>query len=225
MNDNRASRVVEDYLARIWKAEEWGDTATTAALASSIGVTASTVSATLKKLARDGHIIYEPYGAITLSDSGRSIAVQVVRRHRILEAYLVNALGLSWDEVHHEADALEHSVSERVLERMMAVIGNPDRDPHGDPIPDHSGRVTAEQPRRLSTVAAGESAVVDRVSDRESALLPYLHQRGLTPGVLITITSRSEATGVISIRLGGPASSSTARAAASTSGSGSGSGS
>src|SRR5699024_10448184 len=89
-------------------------------------------SANLKKLARDGYIDYEPYGQITLTEQGRSIAVEIVRRHRIVETYLVEALGLSWDQVHAEADRLEHAVSILVLERMNAALGHPDRDPHGD---------------------------------------------------------------------------------------------
>ncbi|MGO2660200.1 metal-dependent transcriptional regulator [Mycetocola reblochoni] len=200
MSSLRASRVVEDYLARIWKNEEWGDTTTTAGLASSVGVTPSTVSATLKKLARDGHIDYAPYGSVTLTDAGRRIAVQVVRRHRILEAYLVDALGLGWHEVHQEADALEHAVSEAVLERMMDVLGQPDRDPHGDPIPDSSGRVEAPRPRRLSILGVGESGVVDRVSDRQPELLPYLHDRGLVRGTRVEVVWRSDATGLLGVR-------------------------
>ena len=113
------TRMVEDYVTLIWKAYEWpGGRPATTEMAEQLGVTASTVSANLKKLARDGYIDYEPYGQIVLTDVGRQIAVEIVRRHRIVESYLVEALGLTWDQVHDEADRLEHAVSDLVLERM-----------------------------------------------------------------------------------------------------------
>ena len=135
------SPVFEDYLTAVFKSEEWDDTATTSDLSALLGVTASTVSATLKKLSREGHIDYEPYGRFSLTDSGHAIAVGVLRRRRIIETYLAEALGLSPDEVHGEADLLEHAVSARVLERMSAAVGNPSFDPHGDPIPGPDGQM------------------------------------------------------------------------------------
>lgn len=120
------TRVVEDYVTLIWKAHEWpGGTPTTSDLAAQLGVTPSTVSANLKKLARDGFIDYEPYGSINLTETGQAIAVEIVRRHRILETYLVRELGVAWDQVHDEADRLEHAVSDLVLDRMAEALGHP----------------------------------------------------------------------------------------------------
>lgn len=142
MGSERVGRVAEDYLTLIWKAEEWpDDPATTTGIAARVGVNASTVSANLKKLARDGLIDYEAYGSVALTDAGRAIAVAVVRRHRILETYLAERLGYTWDEVHDEADHLEHAVSDTLLARMDEELGHPQVDPHGDPIPAEDGTV------------------------------------------------------------------------------------
>ena len=140
MSSPPVTRVVEDYVTLIWKAFEWpGGVPTTTDLAARLGVTPSTVSTTLKKLARDGIIEYEPYGAITLTEAGRSLAIGIVRRHRILETYLARALGVPWDEVQDEADRLEHAVSDALLERMDLALGCPTHDPHGTRSPTRPG--------------------------------------------------------------------------------------
>ncbi|WP_169250787.1 metal-dependent transcriptional regulator [Brevibacterium sp. 'Marine'] len=197
------TRMVEDYVTLIWKAYEWpGGRPATTEMAEQLGVTASTVSANLKKLARDGYIDYEPYGQIVLTDAGRQIAVEIVRRHRIVESYLVEALGLTWDQVHDEADRLEHAVSDLVLERMNAAMGSPQRDPHGDPIPDADGR-TAEFPsRRLQETAPGVEVEVVRVSDRSPELLRYLTDRGIVIGTKLQVRSISSAASSIAVSIG-----------------------
>lgn len=198
------TRMVEDYVTLIWKAYEWpGGRPATTDLAEQLGVTASTVSANLKKLARDGYIDYEPYGQITLTEVGREIAVEIVRRHRIVETYLVEALGLTWDQVHDEADRLEHSVSDLVLERMNAALGHPARDPHGDPIPDADGH-TAEFPSRpLRETEPGVEVEVVRVSDRSPELLRYLHERGIVIGTRLRVTSINAAASSIAVDIAG----------------------
>ena len=195
--------MVEDYVTLIWKAYEWpGGRPATTEMAEQLGVTASTVSANLKKLARDGYIDYEPYGQIVLTDVGRQIAVEIVRRHRIVESYLVEALGLTWDQVHDEADRLEHAVSDLVLERMNAALGSPQRDPHGDPIPDADGH-TAEFPsRRLQETAPGLEVEVVRVSDRSPELLRYLTDRGIVIGTKLQVRSISSAASAIAVTVG-----------------------
>ena len=197
------TRMVEDYVTLIWKAYEWpGGRPATTEMAEQLGVTASTVSANLKKLARDGYIDYEPYGQIVLTDVGRQIAVEIVRRHRIVESYLVEALGLTWDQVHDEADRLEHAVSDLVLERMNAALGNPERDPHGDPIPDVDGH-TAEFPsRRLQETVPGVEVEVVRVSDRSPELLRYLTERGIVIGTKLQVRSISSAASAIAVSIG-----------------------
>lgn len=196
--------MVEDYVTLIWKAFEWpGGRPATTDLAEQLGVTASTVSANLKKLARDGYIDYEPYGLITLTEAGRQIAVEIVRRHRIVETYLVEALGLTWDQVHDEADRLEHAVSDLVLERMNAALGDPDRDPHGDPIPDIDGRTAQFPSRRLEESEPGVEVTVVRVSDRSPELLRYLTGRGIVIGARLQVRSVSAAASSITVNIGG----------------------
>lgn len=186
--------MVEDYVTLIWKAVEWpGGMPSTTDLADQLGVTASTVSANLKKLARDGYIRYEPYGRIELTESGREIAVGVVRCHRILETYLVNQLGLTWDQVHDEADRLEHAVSDLVLERMDAVLGHPRKDPHGDPIPDSDGVTVRDDSLPLSDISPDTTVEVARISDRSPDVLRYLQKRGNVVGSQVRVVDVSQA--------------------------------
>ncbi|WP_159440554.1 metal-dependent transcriptional regulator [Tersicoccus phoenicis] len=185
---SRASKIVEDYLTSIWRAQEWGGTATTTELADVIGVTPSTVSSTLKKLARDGLISYEPYSTIELTEAGRTLAIPVLRRHRIIETYLHRRLGLSWDQVHREADVLEHAVSDLVLSRMDDELGRPERDPHGDPIPGADGSLPVDATVGLVDLARGQGGTVARISDRQPQILRYLRDRGITPDTVLTVT-------------------------------------
>lgn len=198
------TRMVEDYLTLIWKAHEWpGGQPSTTDLAAQLGVTPSTVSANLKKLARDGYIDYEPYGSIDLTDEGRGIAVEIVRRHRILETYLVRLLGLSWDQVHDEADRLEHAVSDVVLDRMDDVLGHPTSDPHGDPIPGTDGTVTIRRGQALAETAPGTPAEVLRVSDRSPDVLRYLHEHGVTVGTRLEMIAVSTEAAAIRVAIDG----------------------
>ena len=200
MAKSQVSRMVEDYLKIIWKAQEWpGRSVSTNEIAAVLGVTPSSVSANLKKLARDGFIDYQPYGSIELTPSGREIAVGVVRRHRLLETYLVERLGLGWDEVHPEADALEHAVSDLVLARMDEVLGYPDRDPHGDPIPRADGSVVPNLASRLSELLPGDEGRVVRISDQEPAILRYLEARRITVGTRIRVVATDPEAGSVSV--------------------------
>ena len=194
------SKMVEDYLKIIWKAEEWpGGSVSTNEIAAILGVTPSSVSANLKKLARDGFIDYEPYGSITLTREGREIAVRMVRRHRVLESFLVECLGFGWDEVHPEAEALEHAISDRVLDRMDQVLGYPDRDPHGDPIPRADGTVERNPAARLSEIDPGAVGRVVRISDREPEILRYLEERQIMLGTAVCLQARNPAAGSVSV--------------------------
>lgn len=197
------SRMVEDYVTLIWKAYELpGQGPSTTDLASRLGVTASTVSANLKKLARDGMIEYEAYGSISLTPSGRKIAVEVVRRHRIVETYLVECLGLTWDLVHDEADLLEHAVSELVLDQMDKALGYPQRDPHGDPIPDRDGRIVADTSVPLSSLEVGTRCRVARVSDRSPEILRFLHKHGVSIGLELRLESVQREVSVVQVLIG-----------------------
>lgn len=190
--------MVEDYVTLIWKANEWpGSEPSTTDLAAQLRVTPSTVSANLKKLNRDGFIRYAPYGSIELTAQGRAVAIAVVRRHRILEAYLAQCLGLSWDQVHDEADRLEHSVSDLVLDRMHAALGRPERDPHGDPIPTTDGLLARDDSYPLGDAEEGSDVIVVRVSDRSPAVLRYLHDRKIVPGTHLHVAEVSADAGAI----------------------------
>ncbi|MCK8675051.1 metal-dependent transcriptional regulator, partial [Rhodococcus sp. HM1] len=128
--------VAQDYLKVIWTVQEWsGEKVSTKLLAEKLGVSASTVSEAVRRLCDQGLLDHERYGAISLTESGRAAAVAMVRRHRLIETFLVRELGYRWDEVHDEAEVLEHAVSERMIAALDAKLGFPERDPHGDPIP------------------------------------------------------------------------------------------
>jgi DtxR family transcriptional regulator, Mn-dependent transcriptional regulator len=198
--------MTEDYLTIIWKTQEWPrEPVSTTEIASILSVTPSSVSANLKKLAREGLIDYEPYGRIDLTPVGREIALMVVRRHRILEAYLVERLGLSWDEVHVEADALEHAVSDLVLNRMDEVLGNPAFDPHGDAIPRADGTVERVDATRLTEAHPDSSVLVVRISDSEPAILRYLEARAISIGTRLRVESRDIEAGSLSVMRARPA--------------------
>jgi len=204
MASPRVSTMAEDYLKIIWKSQEWsGGSVSTTEIAATLAVTASSVSANLKKLARDGFIDYEPYGRIGLTPVGREIAVMVVRRHRVLETYLVERLGLGWDEVHAEAETLEHAVSDRVLDRMDDMLGHPSRDPHGDPIPRADGQLaprTMPYPAaRLSELEPGDRGLVVRISDHEPAILQYLEARQIAIDTHVHLDARNPAAGSVSV--------------------------
>lgn len=200
MSQPAVTRVVEDYLTIIWKAREWpGGEPSTTDLAAQLSVTPSTVSANLKKLARDGFIRYEPYGPIELTAQGRRVALRVVRRHRLVETYLVQRLGLDWDQVHDEADQLEHAVSDVVLRQMDIALGHPSTDPHGDPIPGPDGELAEDRSVALGDLDRGVAARVARVSDRSAEVLRHLKDRGVVPGAAVRVVEASAATG--SIRL------------------------
>ncbi|MBL3700740.1 metal-dependent transcriptional regulator [Leucobacter luti] len=188
MRSPAVTRMVEDHLMLIWKAYEWpGGEPSTTELAARLRVTPSTVSANLKKLARDGFIEYEPYGSIVLTDEGHRIAVATVRRHRIIETFLAQQLGLSWDLVHDEADRLEHAVSDLVLDRMNDAIGAPTVDPHGDPIPAADGTMPPDLSRAITELPVGASCTVTRVSDRSPEVLRLLTERGVTVGATVEV--------------------------------------
>src|SRR3954468_13227920 len=156
--------VAQDYLKTIWSAQEWSpDKVSTKLLAERIGVSASTASESIRRLADQGLVDHEKYGAVTLTERGRLAALAVVRRHRLLETFLVRELGYGWDEVHDEAEILEHAVSDRMLDRIDAKLGYPTRDPHGDPIPAADGEVPTPPARQLSVCKNGDAGTVARI--------------------------------------------------------------
>lgn len=188
---NDITPVAQDYLKAIWSATEWGGPPiTTKTLADRFRTSQANVSETVRRLAGQGLLRYEPYRPVRLTESGAAYAVVMVRRHRLIETFLVDTLGYSWAEVHDEAERLEHAVSERLVERIDALLGHPDADPHGDPVPRADGTVPHPHGARLlADVTAGHYTVV-RVSDADPDALGRLDAQGVRPGVRLTVTDR-----------------------------------
>ena len=192
--------VAQDYLKAVWSAQEWSDEkVTTKHLADRLGVGASTVSETVRRLSGQGLLEHERYGAIRLTDEGRRLALVMVRRHRLLETFLVEQLGYGWDEVHDEAEVLEHAVSDVFVERMAARLGNPSRDPHGDPIPSADGTVVRPDAVPLSSMHAGDAGTVVRISDADPEALRYLAELGLDLDIRVEVTTRREFAGTVAV--------------------------
>jgi DtxR family Mn-dependent transcriptional regulator len=197
--------VAQDYLKVIWTAQEWSaDKVSTKMLAERLGVSASTVSESIRRLADQGLVDHEKYGAVTLTEAGRHAALAVVRRHRLMETFLVRELGYSWDEVHDEAEILEHAVSDRLLDRIDAKLGHPTRDPHGDPIPAADGRVPTPPARQLSQCQDGEAGTVARISDADPEMLRYFDQVGISLDSRLRVLARRDFAGMISVAVTTP---------------------
>ncbi|MBE6475017.1 MAG: metal-dependent transcriptional regulator [Actinomyces succiniciruminis] len=185
-----SSAVTQDYLKAVWAASEWGGKgASITGLARRMGVAPSTASENVARLVEAGLLEHAPYRAVTLSDRGRRLARAMVRRHRLLETYLVAALGFEWDEVHAEAEVLEHAVSDRLLSALDAALGHPARDPHGDPIPAADGSVVVPALCALETLQIGQSGVVGRIRD-DPALLKQLTRAGIGLDTRIVVFGR-----------------------------------
>lgn len=194
------SPVAQDYLKVIWTAQEWShEKVSTKMLAERIGVSASTASESIRKLADQGLVHHEKYGAVTLTDVGRCAALAMVRRHRLMETFLVRELGYGWDEVHDEAEVLEHAVSDRMLDRIDAKLGFPTRDPHGDPIPAADGRVPTPPARQLSVCSDGDAGTVARISDHDPEMLRYFDSVGITLDSHLRVVARRDFAGMISV--------------------------
>lgn len=205
MSETAAPRTaaVDDYIKAIYAVYERGEgPASTTALAKRLGVGASSVSGMLRKLTDQGLVEHRPYGGVRLTDDGTRAALDVLRRHRLLETYLVRELGYGWDEVHDEAEVLEHAVSDRMIDRIDAKLGFPERDPHGDPIPSADGSVPTPPARQLSDYQDGESGRVARISDADPAMLRYFDSVGIALDTDITVIERRDFAGTVSIRLG-----------------------
>ena len=186
------STVVEDILKLVWSAEEAGrDGVKPKDIGEHMGVVPSTTTENVQRLARQGLVTHERYGRVRLTEEGRAVALGMVRRHRLLETYLHEALGFSWDEVHEEAEILEHAVSERLLDRLDKVLGYPTRDPHGDPIPRADGSSDEVPGAPLDSLAAGDGGLVERLPDRDPQALRAWEEVGLVPGVGVVLVGRA----------------------------------
>ena len=199
------SVAVEDYTKAIYKLQSGApvDTVSTNDLAKHLGVTAASASEMLRKLDDLGLVTYVPYRGVRLTEAGHRSALAVVRRHRLLELYLAVALGLSWDQVHDEAERLEHALSPELEAVIAAKLGNPSRDPHGDPIPTSDGRVDEPAARSLSALRPGEQGILVRVSDADPEILRQLTRLGIALGQQVEVLAEREAAETLAVRVAG----------------------
>ena len=197
------SESAQDYLKAIWKLQAAHGEATTSALAGELDVSPASATAMLKKLDKLGLVQHEPYHGAQLTPAGERVALEVIRHHRLLELYLKEALGLSWDQVHVEAERLEHYLSDEVEARIDAALGYPTRDPHGDPIPTAELVLETGERRTLVDIAAGDEAVIRRVPDSDPELLRYLADLGLVPECPVVMIEQAPFEGPVTLEIGG----------------------
>jgi DtxR family Mn-dependent transcriptional regulator len=196
------TQAVEDYLKTIYEIErEQGKVATTV-LAEQLNVAPASATGMIKKLAEMNLVAYEPYRGVVLTQTGRKIALEVIRHHRLIELFLAETLDVPWDQVHAEAHKIEHVLSEDVVDRIDAVLGHPSTDPHGAPIPTREGKIDQPPCRRLADLESGQSAVVAEVYDNDPALLRYLGELGLYPKVSLKVVRVAPFDGPVTVRVG-----------------------
>ncbi|MDX1347532.1 MAG: metal-dependent transcriptional regulator [Thiomicrorhabdus chilensis] len=200
------SKALEDYLKIIYKLE--GQSAEdkgvqTSVIAERLSISQASVSNMIKKLAEQGFIEYAPYYGVSLTESGRKIALNMVRKHRVLEQYLVERLGYSWDEVDEEAEVLEHSISDKLVDRMWEDLGRPTHDPHGSPIPSAEGVVATHDWVPLTDIPPHQAVKVKRIKNRSPEELRYLASIGLTTGVSVAIKNMAPLNGPLLVEING----------------------
>ena len=196
------TRQAEDYLKVIYEIERNGEPAGTTVIAARLGIAPASVSGMLRRLARQGFVSVERYRGARLTARGRRVALQMIRRHRILESYLVTQLGFGWDNVHDDAARLEHAASGELIEAMAAALGHPTVDPHGAPIPRADGSVDDARLRSVDDLDVGATARVARMSDRDPELLRYLAELGIRPGVAVRMVNRAPFDGPLTVTVG-----------------------
>ncbi len=198
------SESAENYLKAILQLRESMERVSTTALAEHFGVAPASVTGMLKKLASEKPALvdYVPRGGVDLSPRGRQIALEMLRHHRLIELYLHEELGYELDEVHAEAERLEHFISEKFEDRIAALLGHPEFDPHGDPIPSKNGDIPEAPGECLAGLPIGQSGLVARVNDRDPDVLRYLLELGIKPAVTLTVTDRGPFDGPVHVRIG-----------------------
>jgi DtxR family transcriptional regulator, Mn-dependent transcriptional regulator len=197
------STAIEDYTKAIYALERRGDeSVTTNALAERLGVTPGSASGMVKRLGELGLVEHRPYRGVSLTDDGRRVALEVIRHHRLLELYLVENLGVPWDRVHDEAEVLEHVLSEDLEELIAAKLGDPTRDPHGDPIPTRELTIEELATESLQTLKPGDHGTFARVSDSDPEMLRFLAERGIAPGDELEVIDKQPFDGPLFVRFG-----------------------
>jgi DtxR family Mn-dependent transcriptional regulator len=197
------TRSVEDYLKVIYHLSSQGGFAGTSDIAASLEVAPPSVSGMVKRLSETGLIEHVPYRGVQLTMQGRRAALKMIRRHRVIELYLTQQLGYEWEDVHEEAERLEHAVSDQLIERMAGTLGDPRYDPHGAPIPTAAGEIEEADLTSLADASVGAELELREVGTEDPARLRYLADQGLLPGVALTVTERQPFNGPTTVRLGG----------------------
>jgi DtxR family Mn-dependent transcriptional regulator len=183
MSVSQLSTSTQNYLKAIWGLTEWSSEPVTPTLiAQRTRLRLSSVSDAIRKMSTQGLVEHAPYGAVELTEEGRTFALAMVRRHRLIESFLVRALHYTWDQVHDEAESLEHAVSDFMIDRIDELLEFPTRDPHGDPIPSASGMVTIPDAQQLTLIGAGTRVVVERISDADPELLQFFDSHDIVLG-------------------------------------------
>ena len=198
----RLTRSVEDYLKAVYALTERNESASTSAIAETLDVQPASVTGMVKRLSECGYLEHARYRGVRLTEEGSREALRIIRRHRILETYLHMHLGYSWDDVHHEAERLEHAASDALIDRMAAILEHPTHDPHGAPIPTPSGEIELSDVVTLNEVAPGVAVQIRSVRDEDPARLRYLETLGLVPGARITVQERAPFDGPTTVSVG-----------------------
>ncbi len=202
--DGLNHQAIEDYLKTIYKLEQVKSPVSTSRIAAERRVKPGSATSMIQRLSKLNLVHYEKHYGVTLTDAGREIALEVIRHHRLVELYLIEALDFGWDEVHEQADILEHVISEKLEEKIAAALNYPEFDPHGDPIPSKEGQVIQVMAYRLSELLPGSQAMVSRIpDDADSELLRYLGSLGLIPGEKIMIVDVAPFEGPITVQIAG----------------------
>ncbi len=194
---------VENYLKAVYYLHEEGGEVSTSKLSELLHIRPASVTGMIKRMAGMNLLVYEPYRTIKLTAKGRREALKILRRHRLIESFLVEIMGLPWNRVHQEAEKWEHVVSDDVVERMAQLLGNPSHDPHGAPIPNKHGAIKPNKNISLARYPVSVDGFVAEVDDKNAELLHYLEQNGIRPGAKVKITSIETAGGVMTITAGG----------------------
>jgi DtxR family transcriptional regulator, Mn-dependent transcriptional regulator len=196
------SPTVENYLKQIYLEQQRdpAELVSMGKLATVMGVVPGTATSMIKALADSGLVRYEPRSGVRLTGGGEQLALHVLRRHRLVELFLVKVLGLDWSEVHAEAEELEHSISDKVLDRIDALLGHPSVDPHGDPIPTAGGDVISSPAKSLANCPLREPMRVARIIDQEPSFLQFVNRCGLVPGVGVVVESRDDVAQAVVVR-------------------------
>jgi DtxR family Mn-dependent transcriptional regulator len=202
MRESPLTRSVEDYLKVIYHLSSQGGFAATSDIAAQLDVSPPSVSGMVKRLSETGLIEHVPYRGVQLTAQGRRAALKMIRRHRILEVYLIEQLGYDWDGVHDEAERLEHAVSDNLIERMSGALGHPRYDPHGAPIPTAAGDIEETDLISVADAPIGGALDLQEVGTEDSARLRYFAEQGLVPGAHLLVTERQPFNGPTTVRLG-----------------------